>query len=72
MQLGADFRFHASDSPIARQWNIGQVPTFYILDAQGVIRDKVVPGCFGLELGKAVQTLLQEMVGGKAPPSGKK
>jgi len=53
--------FDGSDGPIGKQWNISVIPTFYILDAQGVIRYKGIHGGSGPEIDKAVNTLLKEM-----------
>ena len=53
--------FDGSDGPIARQWNISVIPTFYIVDAHGVIRYKGIHGGSGVQIDKDVQTLLKEM-----------
>ncbi|HWE39867.1 MAG TPA: TlpA disulfide reductase family protein [Isosphaeraceae bacterium] len=51
--------------PIAERWQVAACPTFYVLDAQGVIRDKL-PGD-AKALDKSVDDLLEEMKQAKAP-----
>ena len=64
--------FDGSDGPIVKQWNIQVIPTFYILDAHGVIRYKGIHGDSGPEIDKDVQTLLKEIAPEKTASSRKK
>jgi hypothetical protein len=59
--LGWRHWFDGSDGPIGKQWNIQVIPTFYILDAHGVIRFKGIHSDSGPVIDKDVQTLLNEM-----------
>lgn len=45
-------------APIAKQWNVSEWPTVYLIDANGVIRYK---GVQGNELNEGIQTLMAEM-----------
>jgi peroxiredoxin len=51
-----------TNGPITETWNVGEVPTIYVLDHTGVIRFK---GLFGKELDEAVDVLTQELANDK-------
>lgn len=53
----------STSGPIASAWNVSGWPTIYVLDAQGVIRDRDVRGD---ELSDAVHALLDELHGREA------
>jgi hypothetical protein len=48
----------STGGPIASEWNVTGWPTIYLLDAQGVIRQKNVRGP---SLDRAIEELLAEM-----------
>jgi hypothetical protein len=48
---------------IARTWNISGTPTFYLIDAEGVIRHKWVGSPGEEALDAAVETLVREAEG---------
>jgi hypothetical protein len=59
----------STSGPIASTWNVHGWPTIYIIDEQGVIRDK---NKRGEAMDKAVDTLLEKMEGKHAkekPPA---
>jgi thiol-disulfide isomerase/thioredoxin len=49
-----------ADGGLAKEWNIQGFPTFYIIDAKGVIRGKVVGG--GDESEKKIDALVDKLV----------
>jgi len=50
----------AGRGPIALRWNLSATPTFYLLDAQGLIRRKWTGDPGERVLDAAVKALLQE------------
>lgn len=59
--------FDGRDGSLVKQWNIQAIPTFYILDAQGVIRFKGIHADSGPEIDKDVHTLPKELGSEKKP-----
>jgi thiol-disulfide isomerase/thioredoxin len=49
-----------ADGGVIREWNIQGFPTFYVIDAKGVIRGKYVGG--GEEIGKKLDALVEKLV----------
>ena len=49
----------STSGPIATSWNVHGWPTVYVIDANGIIRNKMI-GVDAEELTKAVETLLKE------------
>jgi hypothetical protein len=56
-----------TSGPIATQWNVSGWPTIYVLDADGVIRNKNVRGP---AMDKAVDELLEELAAKTEASSG--
>jgi hypothetical protein len=49
-----------ANGPITKAWNVRAFPTIFVLDAQGTIRYKFIPGSVSL-LDKPISTLLAEL-----------
>ena len=51
---------NAGQGPIAARWNLTSTPTFYVLDARGVIRHKWPGGAGPGAIDAALDTLIKE------------
>ena len=55
----------AAHGAIAKAWNLSATPTFYLLDAKGVIRHKWPGGAEEKVINEALEKLLKETAGPK-------
>jgi hypothetical protein len=65
------WRSFVDQGPISRKWKPTGTPTFYILDAQGVIRYKWAGAPGAKAIDAALDKLLQEMENDAHPKSSK-
>ena len=54
--------------PIQTKWQVEQRPAIYLLDAKGVIRYKSTPNVDADDLGKVVDSLMEELAAKSRKP----